>query len=60
VPQPVNNLPADLIQPCPDLRQLSGTTGKEVTLWAVDTANKYTDCKARHSALVEAVSSSDN
>lgn len=55
VPQPANNLPADLVQPCADLRVLAGTSGKDITLWAVDTANKYQDCKARHGALVEAI-----
>ena len=54
-PQVTSNIPSDLIQPCPDLRLLTGTTGKDATLWMIDTANKYTDCKSRHIALVDAV-----
>ena len=55
VPQVTNSLPADLMQPCPELRLLTGTTGQDIVLWSIDTANKYQDCKARHSALVDAV-----
>lgn len=55
VPSKANKLPADLIQPCPQLQELTGTTGKHILPWAVQTVHTYNDCKARHEALVKAV-----
>ncbi|HHP6995467.1 hypothetical protein [Acinetobacter baumannii] len=46
-------IPANLIQPCPNLNELAGTTGKDLIIWSVDTVAKYNDCKARHGALVK-------
>ncbi|WP_311964662.1 hypothetical protein, partial [Acinetobacter baumannii] len=48
-------IPANLIQPCPNLNELAGTTGKDLMIWSVDTVAKYNDCKARHGALVKAL-----
>ncbi|WP_435369936.1 Rz1-like lysis system protein LysC [Acinetobacter baumannii] len=47
-------IPANLMQPCPNLNEIEGTTGKDLMIWSVDTVAKYNDCKARHSALVDA------
>ncbi|ENU4312544.1 hypothetical protein ACFH3E_001182, partial [Acinetobacter baumannii] len=46
-------IPANLTQPCPNLNELAGTTGKDLMIWSVDTVAKYNDCKARHGALVK-------
>jgi len=43
------------VQPCPNLNELTGTTGKDWMLWSVDTVAKYNDCKARHSGIVKAL-----
>ncbi|EMK0759322.1 hypothetical protein [Acinetobacter baumannii] len=48
-------IPANLIQPCPNLSEIKGTTGKDLMIWSVDTVAKYNDCKARHGALVNAL-----
>lgn len=48
-------IPANLKQPCPDLEELSGPTGKDWMIWAVPTIAKYNDCKARHSAVIKAL-----
>ena len=46
--------PANAVQPCPPLRQVSGTvTMGDVVRVAVDTANAYHDCQARHQSLVD-------
>lgn len=55
VPSKANKIPADLVQPCPRLQELSGTTGKHILPWAVQTVHTYNDCKARHEALIRAV-----
>ena len=55
-PSAKNKIPADLIQQCPPLQTLSGTTGKEVLPWALQIVHQYNDCKQRHSALIQAVS----
>ncbi|MDC5443780.1 hypothetical protein NRA37_06085 [Acinetobacter baumannii] len=47
-------IPANLIQPCPNLNEIESTTGKDLMIWSVDTVAKYNDCKARHAALVKA------
>jgi len=48
-------IPANLLQPCPNLSQLEQGTGKEVLLWAVETVAKYNECEAKHTALVKAL-----
>nr|WP_228147327.1 hypothetical protein [Acinetobacter nosocomialis] len=48
-------IPANLMQPCPNLNELSGSTGKDLMLWSVDTVAKYNDCKARHSGIIKAL-----
>lgn len=48
-------IPANLLEPCPDLQKLESGQGKAVMLWAVDTVAKYNDCKARHGAIVKAL-----
>ncbi|MCQ1047371.1 hypothetical protein ACLD0I_11915 [Acinetobacter baumannii] len=48
-------IPANLLQPCPELNELAGTTGKDWMIWAVPTVAKYNDCKARHGAIVKAL-----
>ncbi|WP_216075735.1 hypothetical protein, partial [Acinetobacter baumannii] len=48
-------IPANLIQPCSNLNEIEGTTGKDLMIWSVDTVAKYNDCKARHGALVKAL-----
>ena len=46
-------IPANLLEPCPDLQKLESGQGKAVMLWSVDTVAKYNDCKARHGAIVK-------
>lgn len=46
--------PADLVQPCGKLPELSGTTGKLVLPWVTSVVDKYNDCAKRHDALVKA------
>jgi len=48
-------IPANLLEPCPDLQKLESGQGKAVMLWSVDTVAKYNDCKARHGAIVKAL-----
>ncbi|WP_431010631.1 Rz1-like lysis system protein LysC [Acinetobacter baumannii] len=48
-------IPANLIQPCSNLNEIEGTTGKDLMIWSVDTVAKYNDCKARHIAIVKAL-----
>jgi len=43
------------MQPCPNLNELAGTTGKDWMLWSVDTIAKYNDCKARHAGVIKAL-----
>lgn len=43
------------MQPCTNLNELTGTTGKDLMLWAVDTVAKYNDCKARHGGIIKAL-----
>ncbi len=40
------------MQPCPNLNELTGTTGKDWMLWSIDTVAKYNDCKARHGKIL--------
>lgn len=48
-------IPANLLEPCPNLQILNTGLGKEVLLWSVDTIAKYNDCKARHLSLIKAL-----
>nr|WP_092691330.1 hypothetical protein [Acinetobacter kyonggiensis] len=48
-------IPANLLEPCPDLQKLESGQGKAVMLWSVDTVAKYNDCKARHDGIVKAL-----
>ena len=48
-------IPANLLEPCPDLQQLEDGAGRSLLLWSVDTVAKYNDCKLRHSKLVKAL-----
>lgn len=43
-------IPANLLEPCPDLQILESRQGKAVMLWSIDTIAKYNEC----SALVDA------
>ena len=56
VPSAPNKPPADLAQSCPALQPLTGTTGAQILPWALQTVHLYNDCKARHEALVQAMS----
>ncbi len=49
-------VPANLLEPCPDLQKLEGGTGRILLLWSVDTVAKYNECKDRHGAVVKALS----
>ena len=55
VPLPVSNISPDLMQPCADLKLLTGNTGAHMTRWAIDTSYQYKDCQARHQGLIDAV-----
>lgn len=46
-------IPADLTQPCPNLPELTGGTGKEVLNWSVQTVNLYKECQAKHNSLIK-------
>lgn len=48
-------IPANLLEPCPDLWKLESGQGKDILLWSVDTVAKYNDCKIRHGAIVKAL-----
>ena len=48
-------IPANLLEPCPDLQKLESGQGKVIMLWAVDTLAKYNDCKVRHGGIVKAL-----
>lgn len=48
-------IPANLLEPCPDLHKLESGRGKDVLLWTVDTVAKYNDCKIRHDAILKAL-----
>ncbi|AXY57253.1 hypothetical protein CDG60_12170 [Acinetobacter chinensis] len=49
------NLPANLLEPCPDLQKLESGQGKVALVWSIDVISKYNDCKARHGAIVKAL-----
>ena len=48
-------IPANLLQPCPNLIEIEQGTGKAIMLWTVDTMAKYNECDAKHAALVKAL-----
>lgn len=48
-------IPANLLEPCPDLQKLEAGTGKAVMLWSIDTVAKYNECSAKHESLVKAI-----
>nr|WP_254799136.1 hypothetical protein [Acinetobacter nosocomialis] len=48
-------IPANLMQSCPNLNEIEGTTGKDIMIWSVDTVAKYNDCKLRHNAVIKAL-----
>ena len=45
-------VPANLMQPCQQLQEVRGTTGKHFMLWGVDTVAKYNDCAAQNDAWI--------
>jgi len=48
-------VPANLLEPCPDLQKLESGQGKVALVWSIDVVAKYNDCKARHGAIVKAL-----
>ncbi|GEA64400.1 hypothetical protein QUG64_06595 [Acinetobacter lwoffii] len=46
-------VPVNLLESCPDLQKLESGQGKVVLVWSIDTVAKYSDCKARHAAIVK-------
>ena len=48
-------IPANLLEPCPELQILESGLGKDVMLWFVDTVAKYKACNARHSLLIKSI-----
>jgi hypothetical protein len=48
-------VPANLLEPCPDLQKLESGQGKVALVWSIDVVAKYNDCKARHSAIIKAL-----
>lgn len=48
-------IPANLLEPCPDLQKLESGQGKVALVWSIDVVAKYNDCKARHAAIVKAI-----
>lgn len=48
-------IPANLLEPCPDLQKLEDGTGRVLLIWSVDTVAKYNECKSRHGAIVKAL-----
>ena len=45
-------VPANLMQPCAELQEVQGTTGKDFMLWGLDTIAKYNDCAAKNDAWI--------
>ncbi|WOE32731.1 MULTISPECIES: hypothetical protein [unclassified Acinetobacter] len=41
------------MQSCPQLQELSGTAGKELIKWGVDTVDKYNQCAMQVDAWIE-------
>ncbi|WP_427833801.1 hypothetical protein [Acinetobacter radioresistens] len=48
-------MPANLLEPCPDLQKLESGQGKVALVWSIDVVAKYNDCKARHGAIVKTI-----
>ncbi len=46
-------VPANLMQPCPQLQKLSGATGKDFMKWGVDTVDKYNQCAIQVDAWIK-------
>lgn len=46
-------VPANLMQPCPELSELSGNTGKLLMKWGIDTVDKYNQCALQVDAWIE-------
>lgn len=41
--------------PYPNLQQVESGQGSDLMLWSLDMVIKYSDCQARHSAIVKAL-----
>ena len=50
-------IPANLVQPCPELNTLDSGDGESILRWGVDTVAKYNECKLRHAKLADVVRS---
>ena len=48
-------IPANLFEPCADLKKLESGQGKVALVWSIDVIAKYNDCKAKHGAIVKAL-----
>ncbi len=48
-------VPANLLEPCPDLQKLESGQGKVAFVWSIDVVARSNDCKARHAAIVKAI-----
>ena len=46
--------PANLVTPCPPLRQLNSPSGGAILRWDIEAAKAYAECQSRHQRLVEA------
>lgn len=46
-------IPANLMQPCPQLNEIQGNTGKDWMTWGVDTVAKYNECALQNDALIK-------
>ncbi len=48
-------IPANLLEPCPDLQKQESGQGKDALVWSIDVVAKYNDCKARHATIVKTI-----
>ena len=46
-------IPANLMQPCPQLNEIQGHTGKDWMTWGVDTVAKYNECALQNDAWIK-------
>lgn len=46
-------IPANLMQPCPQLNEIQGNTGKDWIEWGVDTVAKYNECALQNDAWIK-------
>jgi hypothetical protein len=53
--KPLPVLPADLVQPCPDLAPLTDSSAGALLQKLTDVSESYYDCQRKHSALVKAI-----